>query len=49
MAHFNLKEDPYMRRTTLGRGALAAIAVLLAAPAGALAQDGPTLETLVSE
>ena len=38
-----------MRRTTLGRGALAAIAVLLALPAGALAQDGPSLEALVSE
>ena len=38
-----------MRRTTLGRGALAAIAVLLALPAGAFAQDGPSLEALVSE
>src|SRR5687768_16032016 len=38
-----------MRRTILGRGALSAIAVLLAAPAGALAQDGPALEQLVSE
>src|SRR4028118_945959 len=38
-----------MRRTILGRGALSAIAVLLALPAGALAQDGPALEQLVSE
>ncbi len=38
-----------MRRTTLVRGALTAIVGLLALPAGALAQDGPTLETLVSE
>ena len=38
-----------MRRTTLGRGALSAIAVLLALPAGAMAQDAPALEQLVSE
>ncbi|HWC26118.1 MAG TPA: ammonium transporter [Solirubrobacteraceae bacterium] len=38
-----------MRRTTLVRGALAAIVVLLAAPAGALAQDGPSLESVVGE
>ncbi|MFP5361097.1 MAG: ammonium transporter [Thermoleophilia bacterium] len=38
-----------MRRTTLVRGALSAIVVLLALPAGALAQDGPSLEALVSE
>ncbi len=38
-----------MRRTSLARGALSAIVVLLALPAGALAQDGPSLEALVSE
>ncbi len=38
-----------MRSTTLIRGAAAAIPVLLALPASALAQDGPMLESLVSE
>src|SRR5918997_1585860 len=38
-----------MRSTTLVRATVSAIVALLVLPAGALAQDGPTLETLVSE
>ncbi len=38
-----------MRRTILVRGGLSAIVALLALPAGALAQDGPTLEAVTGQ
>lgn len=37
------------RRPTLVKGAMAAIVALLALPTAAMAQDGPTLETVVGE